>query len=234
MAWWTERTGRLVALGALLTGGAGALAATPTSAAAQDGVFEHLGLDRLRLASLGGGVGAVWPSQVKSTRAFSLYADYGEIIPHWRVVFTATYWGSHLNDDVVQAFADSLRRRTLVDPSARAVIEPGRISVSDIAIGGDMRWSPPWPPIFRPYLGGGLTAHVLNAQGKLIDGTFVERALDTIAAGFSGVAGAQTTIARHLVLDIQARYDLVSAVRYPSIRAGASYLFDAERRSVAP
>ncbi|GAC1683410.1 MAG: hypothetical protein NVS9B3_01320 [Gemmatimonadaceae bacterium] len=238
MASWTERPARGNARGARGVGGGVGVAVVfarwATAAGAQDGIFERLGLDRLRLTSLGGGVGVVWPTQVESTRAFSLYADYGEIIPRWRVVFTATYWGSHLTDDVVQTFTDSLRRRALIDPAGRATIEPSRVSVSDIAIGGDMRWSPPWSPLFRPYLGGGLTAHVLNAQGKLIDGTFVERALDTIAAGFCGIAGAQTTIARHLVLDVQTRYDLVSAVRYGSIRIGASYLFDAERREGAP
>ncbi|GAC1651057.1 MAG: hypothetical protein NVS4B3_10940 [Gemmatimonadaceae bacterium] len=211
-----------------------AVAAPVTPLRGQETAFERLGLDRLRLTSLGAGAGMVKPVQVVGTQAYSLFADYGEIIPHWRVVFTATYWGSRFTDATVRAFADSLQKNALIDTSGRARVDPGRVSISDIALGADMRWSPPWPPAFRPYVGGGLTAHVLNAEGKLINGTFVERALDSIAAGFSALTGVQTAIGRHIIVDVQARYDLVSGIRYGSARAGLSYLFDAPHGEGGP
>jgi hypothetical protein len=69
----------------------------------------------------------------------------------------------------------------------------------------------------------------VNADGRLIDGTFVERATDIIAVGVGGAAGAEVRLLRHIALEGQARYDFLSLARFASLRVGASYYFDNPR-----
>lgn len=198
----------------------------PAGLEAQEGtsLFERLNLDRLQFTAIGVVGGVVDPSQVKPTRVYALQADYGEIVPRWRVVFTASYWGSEYEDDVMRTFTDSLRR-VIIDPSGDDTLDVGRITVSDIALGAEMRWTPSQHTLLRPYLGGGLATHVINAEGNAINGTFVERALDYITFGMAGVAGFEMRLTPNVSLGAQARYDFLSGVRFPSLRASASYFF---------
>ena len=117
--------------------------------------------------------------------------------------------------------------RAIEDPEENARLVASGISVSDIAIGGDIRWAPPARFVrLRPYVGGSLTFHVLNAEGPLVDGTFVERSLDNIATGIAAVGGLDIVIFSHLSLGGQARYDLLSGLQYSSLRLVGTYLFD--------
>ena len=199
--------------------------AVPATVQAQ-GLFERLNLDKLKLTAMGASYGAIQPSQMEATQAYSLHADYGEIANRWRVVFTVTYWGSHYRDAVVRGFADSLGR-SIDDPEGNAELIASGVAVSDIAVGGDIRWMSPMRYVrFQPYLGGNLSVHVLNAEGKLINGTFMEQALDNIATGIAGVAGMDIIVFSHLSVGAQARYDLLSGIRYSSLRLAGTYLFD--------
>jgi len=188
------------------------------------GLFERLNLDKLRLTAFGAAFGPVAPTNTEPTVAYSLHADYGEIARNWRVVFTATYWGTRYTRETVARLEDKLRE-SIVDTTVSARFELGRIQISDIAVGGDLRWTPS-ARVARPYLGGGLLAHVVNAEGKAIQGTFIENALDNIALGFAAVSGVDVSLARHLGIGLQARYDLTSGVRYGTLRATGTYYFD--------
>jgi len=203
-----------------------ALGTVASPAAAQDrpGLFERLNLDKLKLTAFGASMGPVAPTSIVPTVSVSLHADYGEIAPKWRVVFSATYWGSRYRDEVVDRLESKLRER-IVDTTQTARFALGGISVSDIAVGGDLRWSPRTSGL-RPYIGGGALAHVVNAEGKAIQGTLIENALDNIALGFGAVTGVDVTFARHLGIGLQGRFDLTSGVRYGSLRAVGTYYFD--------
>lgn len=203
---------------------ASVVVALPVSAQDSPGLFERLNLDKLKLTAFGTSMGPVAPTSIVPTVAVSLHADYGEISPKWRVVFSATYWGSRYRDDVVERLASKLRER-IVDTTRTAQFALGGISVSDIAVGGDLRWSPRTGGL-RPYIGGGALAHVINAEGKAIQGTLIENALDNIALGFGAVTGVDVTLARHLGIGLQGRFDLTSGVRYGSLRAVGTYYFD--------
>jgi hypothetical protein len=194
-------------------------------AQAQGSWLERLGIDKLRFSGLGAQVGRVNPYGIEPATSWSLQADYGEIAPAWRVYFHATYWGSRFRDRNVRAYADSVEN-AIVDPTGDARVVIGDISVSDLVLGADVRrtyFPSGWA---RPYLGGGLATHVVNADGRLIDGTFVERATDVIAVGVAGTAGVNLRILRHIALEGQARYDFLSLARFASLRVGASYYFD--------
>ena len=202
-----------------------AIACLATRAEAQGpGLFERLNLDKLKLTAFGASMGPVAPTSIVPTVAYSLQADYGEISPKWRVVFSTTFWGSRYQDDVVNKLANKLRER-IVDTTRTAQFSLGGITVSDIAVGGDLRWTPR-TGVFRPFVGGGAMAHVINAEGKGIQGTLIENALDNIALGFGAVTGLDVTLARHLGIGLEGRFDLTSGVRYGSLRAVGTYYFD--------
>ena len=203
---------------------ASAVIASPSAAQDQPGLFERLNLDKLKLTAFGASMGPVAPTSIVPTVSVSLHADYGEIAPKWRVVFSATYWGSRYRDEVVDRLESKLRER-IVDTTQTAKFALGGITVSDIAVGGDLRWSPRTGGL-RPYIGGGALAHVVNAEGKAIQGTLIENALDNIALGFGAVTGVDVTFARHLGIGLQGRFDLTSGVRYGSLRAVGTYYFD--------
>lgn len=224
-------TGRIAAAAAMLLAAA-ALSASPLHAQVEGSLFERLNLDRLRLTALGGGIGPVRPTRLEPTTAYTLFADYGEVVSGWRVVFGATYWKSEYKRKYLEEFADSIENST--DPDS-AVLDIGRVTMSDIALSADLRWTPfRGGAAVRPYLGGSAVAHVLNAEGRPIGGTFVESALDNITAGIGGVAGVDLLIFDRLLVGGQARYDLLTGARFASARVLVGYLFTPPRRQERP
>ena len=217
-----------IVLAPLLGGGVGAQEPVPVDTTIESpSLFERLNLDKLRLVALGASVGAVKPSQTRTTQAYAVHADYGRVAERWNIVFSVTYWGSRYDDETLQRFADTLQN-VIVGDTSTYEIDLGEVSISDIALGTELRWMPrrAASTVLRPYLGGGLAAHVVNAEGRAISGTFVERALDNITAGVIAVAGVDAVFLDHLSLGMQARYDLLSGSRFGALRLVGTYVFD--------
>ena len=197
------------------------LAIGAARASAQETLIQRLQLDKLQVSSLGGSVGRILPSQVEPTIIYGISADYGEIARSWRVNFAASYWSSRYRDAVVNQFIDTLKNSA----SAGATIEPSRITLYDVTIGADVRYVPTYSGELKPFVGVGLAAHVINAEGKLIRGTFVERSIDDIAAGFYVVSGVSFRLVQHIGLEGMVRGDLLSGFRSTQARVGAIYYF---------
>jgi hypothetical protein len=138
-------------------------------------------------------------------------------------VFQVTYWDSRFRDEAVNEFAERLRSN-IIDPAGDDTLRVGGITVSDVALEGDLRWTPFGEKFLRPYVGVGVGAHVINAESPFISGTFVETALDNIATGVAGVSGLDLVLGR-LSVGVQARYNLLSTIRFGSARAVARYEF---------
>ncbi len=205
----------------------------PCASGAQS-MRERLNLDNLRLSGLGIAYGPVRPRTVKATHSYGMQADYGEIVPHWHVVFSASYWGSQFTDRTVDGFVQQLRA-TVIDPSGDDSIAPQRVTVSDISLEIDARWSPVGRSSFvQPYLGGGIGAHIVNAEGRLIANTFVESALDNIGTGITGLAGLDLFPSRRFSFGVEARYTFLSNVRFGTVRATAMYHFPFATQSAPP
>lgn len=196
---------------------------------AQDAASPGIRLDSLRFSGIGVQLGVARPLHIESAPSVSLVTDYGEIAPGYRVAFTASYWGSRFNRHTARTYLDSLRR-VVVDPSGDDTVRFSDIEVSDISLAADVRRMLAPHSWLRPYVGGGLALHVLNADGPLIDGTFVERAIDNIAVGVAGSAGLELVLFGHVALGAEGRYDLFSLARYASVRVGATYYFDSATR----
>jgi hypothetical protein len=200
------------------------LAAAPPLQAQDSTLVQRLGLDRLQFVSLGAAVGRIRPSQVSPTQLYAITADYGEVARNWRLVFDVSYWESQLNASAVTRFLDSLRTN-IVDPTNDYAILSSDIPIYDVTFGGGVRWQTTKAVALRPYGGVGAAAHVINAEGRLIKGTFVERALDNISAGFFGNAGVLFRPWGRVIFDAQARVDLLSGFRSIQVRGGGQYFF---------
>jgi hypothetical protein len=183
---------------------------------------ERLNLDKLQIFSLGGSIGHIRPTQLEATTVYAVQADYGEIAPSWHVVFGGSYWTSRFRDAVIQSFVDTLNKQ-LTDPSAK--VRPSPISLYDVTIGGELRYSPVYSGELKGFLGFGVAAHVINAEGALINGTFVERSLDAISSGTYVTAGVSFKLVKHVGIEGSVRGDLLSGFRSTQIRGGATYYF---------
>jgi hypothetical protein len=206
------------------------LAAAPSRVEAQGGgtgpggsLVDHLGLDKLQIVSLGGAFGWIVPSQVEPTKLVAVSADYGEFAPSWRVVVNASFWRSQYRSSVVQIFVDSLNKS--LSGSGTNRVTPSRIALYDVTFGADARYVPNYSGELKPFFGVGLAMHVINAEGALIKGTFVERALDQIATGAYVTTGVSFKIVKHFGLEGSVRGDLLSGFRSVQARAGATYYF---------
>jgi hypothetical protein len=195
----------------------------PLSAQGGGDLFERFNLDKLQLQSLGASAGHIWPSQVVPTTIFALGADYGEIAPAWHVIFGVSYWESRFRDQVVQTFVDSINRNLPAGDTTK--VRPSRISLYDVAFSLEGRYVPVHSNDLKPFVGLGIAAHAINAEGKLINGTFVERSLDNIAAGLFVSTGVFVKIIKHFGVDVTVRGDLMSSFRSTQVRAGGTYYF---------
>jgi len=214
---------RRAAVGAIV---AAVASAVVPQARAQEGVLRKINIDNLEIQSLGVAFGRILPSQVLPANLVALQGDYGNILPTWRVVFGASYWESRMQDEVVQAFADSLQK-SLSDPTSRVVASP--IRIYDVTFSVDTRYTPVYNSWIKPFGGFGIAAHVVNAEGKLIKGTFVERSLDDIAAGLYATGGVTIQLVSHFGIEASARGDLLSGFRSTQVKIGAAYILGHRR-----
>jgi hypothetical protein len=83
-----------------------------------------------------------------------------------------------------------------------------------------------------PFFTAGMAGHVINAEGAVIKGTFVERALDDIAAGVFGEAGFRARLLKRVLVEGSVRGDLLSGFRSVQWMATGSYYFGEARRDV--
>jgi opacity protein-like surface antigen len=210
---------RIFAFAALL---AVLLAAMAAPARAQN-VFQRLDLDKLRLEGFGVVVGPVSPSTIVSAKSYGVQADYGEISPHLRVGFSASFWSSRFTDRTVDIFLEQLQQ-SLSDPTDS--IKFDRVKVSVISLEADLRYTPTGAhAAVQPYVGGGLGLHIVNAESKLIENTFVESALDNIGAGISAIAGVAFLPTHRVSVGVEARYTVLGTLRFGTVRAGGMFHF---------
>jgi hypothetical protein len=200
-----------------------AVGANPCIARSQGaGGGSLINLDRLQIISLGASIGRVLPSQVEPATVYATQAEYGPIGQHWHLNFSVSYWESRYRDAVVREFVDAIDKN-LTDTSAR--VQPSRIDVFDVTFGGDMRYTPVSSNVLKPFAGFGVAAHVINVEGKLIKGTFVERNLDDIGFGVYATTGLGIRISRSIGVEANVRADLVGGLRSVQARAGGTYYF---------
>jgi opacity protein-like surface antigen len=213
-------------VGSLLAGVA--TVAVMSAPAGAQSIWQKLDLDQLRLEGIGVATGPVSPSTIVSVPSYGVQADYGELARHFRVGFSGSFWSSRYNDKTVARFITQLDK-SLADPTDS--VKTDRVKVSTISIEADLRFDPTSAnAAVQPYVGGGIGLHIVNAQSKLIEHTFVESALDNIGAGISAIAGIGILPAHRVSVGVEARYTVLGTMRFGTVRAGAMFHFSRQQR----
>jgi hypothetical protein len=204
--------------------------ASPDLASEAQGLSNRLELDSLQLSAMSLDVGRIRPSQTEPASVFGIAADYGRLSRTLRLRFEGGYWESRLTDEVVRTFTDSLRR-IITDPSKDDAIRYSRVSLYDVTMGVSARYVPLQTSVLQPFAGLGVGIHIFNAEGPLIENTFVERLLDNISTGLFGEAGLMFMPLPRVGVDGRVRGDLVNGFRALSVRVGGVYYFGPLRRT---
>jgi hypothetical protein len=182
--------------------------------------------ENLTFRGMGLDWGYIWPSKVEPTHVLSLRLDLGYLGPAVRIAPSLSYWSSQLRTRELERLADRLNRLPPLEEQQVEIsaADLGTIHWSDFALSLDAHvvWTAPLDII--TYVGAGGSLHALNGRGDVIDDTFIEDLLDSAAAGIAVMAGFEMQAMPRLRLYAEARYTLVSDVRYPGIRLGASLM----------
>ena len=198
------------------------LALLPAALPAQ-GFFEQFSYEGLRLAGLGVEMGGVVSDRLTAEPTLALRVDYGVLAPRLRVMFGASYFRAEFNPDEIARFEQRLRL-VVLDPTGDFTINVRSITWSQLALDGDLQYLFPADRV-QTYLGLGIGVHVRDGDGTAIDGTFVEDALDTIAAGINLSMGVEVALVSHLAATVDLRGALTSELRLASARGGLMYRF---------
>lgn len=200
-----------------------AAVARPNVARAQD--LADLDYTYLSFRGFGFDAGYLWPTKVDPTYSLGLRIDMGYAGPGLRIVPNVTYWSSKLVDSEVTELetriSDLVEEQTGTRPS---VLDLGSVDYSDFAIGVDAHIV--WDSLFDflTYGGLGVTAHLFNAHGGAIDGTFVEDALDSVAAGLNLHFGIEYPVTPRMRIYSVAKYEVASDLQYFHVRAGWQFM----------
>lgn len=207
--------GRLAIVTMVLT--AGPLARLPAQ-----GVLSQFSYDNLRFSGIQLDVGVLGASELKGALVGGLRLDYGTIAPRVRLLLGLSYFRSEFDREARTRFEDRIRQ-FVTDPSGDDIIDVGRIFWSDITGDLDLQYVFPQGRTATAYIGTGLSLHLRNGSGGAIDGTFVEDALDEIAAGLNGTIGVEFHLAPKWRLSFDGRGMISSGLSTLSLRWGLMY-----------
>lgn len=205
---------------------AGWLAIAPATLSAQ-GFLERFSYEGLRLSGIGVEMGGLVSDRLTAEPSPALRLDYGVLAPRLRVLLGASYFKGQFNQDEINRFAQRLRR-VVSDPTDDFTINVGAITWTQLELDGDLQYLFPADRV-QTYLGLGIGVHVRDGDGQVIQGTFVEDALDTIAAGLNLSLGVEVSLVRALAATVDLRGALTSELRLASARGGLMYRFPPPR-----
>lgn len=193
----------------------------PGSLAAQ-GLLDQFSYEGLRFSGLGFEFGAIVSDRLTTEPTGAVRIDYGYIAPKVRVLIGGAYFKGAFDDGEIARFENRLRQ-VVTDPTGDFDIDVGTITWADFDGSLDLQY------LFRPearvipYVGLGLGVHVRDGDGAAIEGTFVEDALDTIAAGATISLGAEFVLSPAVRFSADLRGELTSELRTVSVRGGLMY-----------
>jgi hypothetical protein len=205
--------GGLLALGAAWLLGPRALTA--------QGLLEQFSYENLKPSALQLDLGPLGGNNVRGTLAGGLRLDYGRIAPRVRVVLGLSYFKAEFSTAARQRFVQRLRG-VVSDPDSNYTINLGPMTWSDLTGDLDLQYVLPQGRAVTAYMGVGLGIHVRHGSGPVINGTFVQDALNEITAGLNGTLGAEIG-ANRWRFTLDARGVLSSGLSTVSLRTGVMY-----------
>ena len=200
-----------------------ALLLLPAHAAGQD--LADYDYENLQFRGLGVEFGGVWPTETRPAFSFGIRADMGYVGPNIRIIPSTRFWSSSLRTSEVDRLADQIIRICEKQPGATCPtsLDLGSVQRSDLELAADAHYVFELDAPIRPYVGSGLSLHLLNGRGEFINGTFVEDLLDTVVPGFDVIGGVDFPIAPSLRLLSEARVTLTSDVQFVNVVVGGSW-----------
>ncbi len=216
---WSVTTALVVAV--FLTG-------YPTNRLTAQGVLNQFSYDNLRLSGIQVDAGPLASSQLTGTVAGGLRIDYGTIAPHVRVLVGLSYFRSEFDGQARTRFEQRIRQ-LVIDPANDDTIRVGRIFWSDLTADLDLQYAIPQGRGIMTYIGAGASVHLRNGSGAAIKGTFVEDALDEVAAGFNASIGAEFALSKTWRFTLDGRGVVSSGLSTVSLRSGIMYRWGAAR-----
>jgi hypothetical protein len=195
----------------------------PAPAWAQQ-IFEQFSYEGLRLSGIGIEFGVIGSNRLTNELTGAVRVDYGFIAPNIRLLIGASYFKGDFSDDDIAEFESSLRG-VVSDPTGDFSVDVGTITWADLEGTIDLQYVFPYTNRIVPYLGLGLGVHYRNASGAAIDGTFVEDALDTVAAAANFSAGTHIALVHPVYFTADFRAGLSTELRTLAGRAGLMFRF---------
>jgi len=192
------------------------LAVKPSNRLAAQGVLNEFSYDNLRLSGIQLDVGVLGASQLMGTTVGGLRLDFGRIAPKVRLLSR------------FEARLDSF-----VNPGTPDSIAVGLVRLGDIVGDVDFQLMFPQGRGITAYVGTGVSIHVRNGSGDLINGTFVEDALDVVTAGLNGTIGFEFNLSPAWRFTLDGRGVLSSGLTTASVRTGIMYRLKAGRQQGA-
>ena len=210
-------------MGRLLRAAALAAAALAAPAVLRAQAAEGYDYRDLRFRGLGPEIGWVFPTEVEPAVSYGLRADMGFVGPGVRIVPSIRYWRSHLRQDELHRVAEQIvsicERQGNTDCP---VLDLGRVERSDLELAADAHLVLEASRALALYAGAGLSLHLFNGRGELIDDTFVEDLLDTASPGLDLIVGGSVPIGR-LALLTEARFIVTSDIQYANAVVAVSW-----------
>lgn len=185
--------------------------------------WEQFSYDGLRFAGIGVEAGTVLSNSITTEAVGGLRVDFGTIAPRVRVVVGGSYFRGDFKPERIAEWEARLQD-VLVGCSCDSV-SVGTISQSNIEVFLALQYLIPPVGRLQPYGGLGFSAHIRDGDGAAIDGTFVEDALDTVAAGLDAAIGFELAVLTRLSLLAEGRGVLTSELRSFSARGGLMVRF---------
>lgn len=163
--------------------------------------------------------GRIFPTKVEPAAVYTIRVDLGYLGPYVRLSPSFAYWSSTLRKSELERLADRLNELGAdVDADALGPIDWSSFSLNfDAQVVGEVT------RVLLPYAGLGFGVHVLNGDGPAIEDTFVEDSLDGVAAAASVHGGIQLVVTDWFRLHAEARYTVMSDVRYGSLHVGGGF-----------
>ena len=197
-----------------------------TSSARSQAVLDRFTYDSLRFSGVQLDAGAFWSDQLDPALVAGFRIDWGFFAPRIRLLTGVSYARSDFQAGEIARFEERMRE-FVVDPSGDDVISVGSVELALYVLDLDLQYlliAPPQAPLML-YTGAGLSVQFRNGRGPLIDGTFVEDALDVVVAGLNGTVGLEVPVLPELRITVEGRGVLASGLSGVSARAGIMYRF---------
>jgi hypothetical protein len=132
---------------------------------------------------------------------------------------------SRLEGSEILEFEDRVRDLVAAQNSGvRPSLDLGTIEYTDIAITVDAHVVWELPLDLLTFGGLGVSAHVIDGDGAVIAGTFVEDLLDSVDPGFNLHLGTEFPLTNRLRIYGSGRYEVMPDLQYFQVRGGLQFM----------